>query len=231
MPRIMCDTNRYELGNIQNGQLIERKFVLKNGGTSLLTFKGMKACCGVNTTLDQDSLQPGSEAVLKVAFKVQSQNGSLSRSVYIHSNDPNTRYYQLQIIGKVYAAKSQGAETTSYSESANGVPDDTGVEHKASASKDIVAIPRQLTLIDGDVTSVRYLAIRSSRNIPFKITNVEIPWGESSFRLTALGVSVWRVELHGIADSQEKHSKELIVIHTDRDDQPHVLVPIRRILP
>lgn len=100
---------------------------------------------------------------------------------------------------------------------------------QAVVSGDIIAVPRELTVIAPEGTPktvTRYLALRSRRRAPFNITDVKLPEDGMTSKLTALGHAGWRIEIGAILPLSELDGAS-ITLHTDRVDEPTVSIPVR----
>jgi hypothetical protein len=100
---------------------------------------------------------------------------------------------------------------------------------QVSVSGDIIAVPRELTVIEsgGKPKPVtRYLALRSRKRAPFRITGVQLPEDGMTHKLTALGNAGWRIEIGEILPLAELNG-ESITLLTDREDEPTVSIPVR----
>ena len=80
----------------QRGEL---KFT--NVGEGLLKITKVEECCGVVTRLDKMKYAPGESGVLKVEWNSGPQESTMTKTITVHSNDPNTPLTNLTIKAKV----------------------------------------------------------------------------------------------------------------------------------
>ena len=92
-PQLSLETNRLELGDVPNGQIVTRDLSLRNDGDATLIVQNLSTSCGCTTaTLEPMQLQPGASAALHIAFDSGAHGpdltGPMVRQIYITSNDP-----------------------------------------------------------------------------------------------------------------------------------------------
>lgn len=101
-PRLVCDEPAYNFGTVQNRDSIEHTFLLRNEGDSDLVIKRVHTSCGCTTTkLIQNNIPPGGEAELVARFSLKGRRGKQHKNIYVHSNDPNSPRYRLELAGEI----------------------------------------------------------------------------------------------------------------------------------
>ncbi len=89
-PRIVIEPARQELGEVPQ-QLIELTFTVRNEGGRPLTIEKLSTSCDCTTAeISLDEIPAGGTAELKVSLDPLEDHlyGSVTRVVYIRSNDP-----------------------------------------------------------------------------------------------------------------------------------------------
>jgi uncharacterized protein (DUF58 family) len=92
-PQIDLETTRLELGDVPNGQVVEREVTVRNTGTGELVVEEISTSCGcTSATLEPMQLAPGESGVLHIEFDSgahgEELTGPLVRQVFLNSNDP-----------------------------------------------------------------------------------------------------------------------------------------------
>lgn len=102
-PRIVVDNNLYEFGSVAEGSLVAHVFRLTNLGDEPLQNLRVRSTCGCTTsTLPSTTLDPGGVLAVEVVFNTTGYGGStVSKSVYVESNDPATPQLFLRFRGEV----------------------------------------------------------------------------------------------------------------------------------
>jgi hypothetical protein len=294
VPQLSCKSTSYEFGVSDGAASVEHTFVLENSGDETLTFGRVRGCCGASTSLRDKTVAPGTNTTLHVKLSLRGRKGTVTKSIYVASNDPKQPYLRLRLTGSVagtldvsrrfvdFGAVSSSAsatQTVTVSSAANlsitnihctsshfkaDVERVSSNRHSVTVglvpplppgcslgkvrlltdsaktpkvefyvqvtfSCDIVAVPRELTVIEpnGDPKPVtRYLALRSRNRIPFNITGVQLPEEGMTHKLTAWGNAGWRIEIGEILPLSELDGAS-ITLHTDRDDEPTLSIPLR----
>jgi hypothetical protein len=227
-PVLACDRDQYHFGERRADQRVEHDFVLENRGDEPLVLGEVKGCCGAVVTLMARTLPPGSNTICRLALSLRGRSGAVSKSVYVPSNDPATRYRRLTLTGTVIPASSMP----------QGAPQNTAATPKqdepalATRLPDLVVTPSVLTLAIGANNSppkvTRYLAVRSRSRTPFRIKGIDLPSKDMAGRLIAWGTSGWRIEITGISPVSGLNGVRITLV-TDREDEPSLTIPVRTI--
>ena len=97
-PSISCAEPIHDFGQVSGVEHVEHTFVLKNDGDEALTIERVKTSCGCTTTqLAAKEIGPGEEVELKSKLSLKGRSGILSKSIFVHSDDPETPRYQLTL--------------------------------------------------------------------------------------------------------------------------------------
>ena len=106
-PKIACKQPVHEFGAVDNSQSVEHTFVMWNEGEAPLEIGRVRACCGATAEIADKTILPGTNTTLKIKLSLRGRNGKQQKSFYIASNDPEQRYYQLQLTGAAVAMVDQ----------------------------------------------------------------------------------------------------------------------------
>ncbi len=101
-PRVLIDTEEYNFGECQIGDVISHDFTLTNIGKSPLVIHKVKTSCGCTTSnLEKDTIAPGESTKIKARFSTYGKHGGQSKEIYVITNDPDQPKVTLKIMGKV----------------------------------------------------------------------------------------------------------------------------------
>ena len=94
-PVIALEAQTLELGDLPNGEIVERAVAVRNDGDAPLVVDTVTTSCGCTTAaLEPMTLAPGESGVLRIAFDSGAHGpdlrGPLMREVMLASNDPAT---------------------------------------------------------------------------------------------------------------------------------------------
>lgn len=92
-PTLSLETTTLTLGDVPNGQIVERDLVVTNTGGAPLVVESLTTSCGCTTaTLDAMTIAPNATATLHIAFDSGAHGpdlrGELLRQVMLVTNDP-----------------------------------------------------------------------------------------------------------------------------------------------
>jgi rhodanese-related sulfurtransferase len=102
-PAVSAESDTYNFGVALAGTLVTHRFVISNIGDQPLQNLRARSACGCTlTTLPVDTLAPGESVGVEVTFDTAEYGGrSVTKQVYIESNDPVTPTLFLYLIGEV----------------------------------------------------------------------------------------------------------------------------------
>ncbi len=106
-PQIAVDNNVYDFGTVLAGVVVTHTFVLTNAGDQTLAIASVRTSCGCTTTdLVKKSLAPGESVRLDAVFDTLDYGGrTVTKMIYVQSNDPATPKLVLQLKGTVNKAQ------------------------------------------------------------------------------------------------------------------------------
>lgn len=101
-PRIEFEEISKDFGTVDEGVVIEHKYVFTNTGNSDLIIRKIKASCGCTTAApDVNVVKPGQQASLTASFRTAGYSGRQSKSITVISNDPKQPSLVLRLSGTV----------------------------------------------------------------------------------------------------------------------------------
>ena len=108
-PKLVCDAPVFDFVATTNTQ-ITHTFVLKNEGLSPLIIERISTGCGCVVAASRDkTIAPGATGAVDLTITLRGRSGSQRLTTYVHSNDPDNPYFQLQCIGQVPAPTNSAA--------------------------------------------------------------------------------------------------------------------------
>lgn len=100
-PKITFEKVVHDFGEISTGKKYEGQFKFTNTGDGLLKITEVKRCCGVVAKLDKEEFAPGESGFLKVEYRSGQSAGTMSRRIYVNSNDQINPKVALTIKAKI----------------------------------------------------------------------------------------------------------------------------------
>lgn len=95
----------YDFGSVFEGIAAAHTFMIKNTGDEVLEISGISASCGCTTAeLATTSIEPGESVALDVLVNTTGFGGTISKSITVYSNDPETPLLSLHVMGQVLKA-------------------------------------------------------------------------------------------------------------------------------
>ncbi|HBY56781.1 MAG TPA: hypothetical protein DEG96_02795 [Candidatus Atribacteria bacterium] len=101
-PTISISEEEWDFGKIKEDERPVHIFTINNIGREELIINRVRASCGCTATmLSSDNIPPGKSAELKVTFNPTGYNGSVKKTIYLESNDPQLPKAKITIIADV----------------------------------------------------------------------------------------------------------------------------------
>ena len=101
-PKAVFETRDFNFGKIAQGESVEHVFRIKNEGKEDLIIRKWKPGCGCTSSQpDKMVLKYGESAEAKAIFNSAGQNGSITKSIAVVTNDPSEPVITLFINGEV----------------------------------------------------------------------------------------------------------------------------------
>jgi hypothetical protein len=105
-PQLELEADRLALGDVVNGEIVDRDVTVFNRGAGDLVVDAVSTSCGcTSATLEPMTIPPGGSAVLHIEFDSGAHGpeltGTLIRQVFIASNDPQRPEVILEIEAEI----------------------------------------------------------------------------------------------------------------------------------
>ncbi|MCF6148124.1 MAG: DUF1573 domain-containing protein [Candidatus Kuenenia sp.] len=102
IPNIKFDEYKYNFGKIYSGEKVTHKFKFKNLGNGELIIDKVKSSCGCTAALSsKKNLKKNEEGEIEVRFNSGKYVGKITKSIFVHSNDPVNPKVKLAIEVKI----------------------------------------------------------------------------------------------------------------------------------
>jgi len=100
-PEITFEKVLHDFGEVQPRMKNIGEFKFTNTGNDLLKITEVKKCCGVVAKLDKEEFAPGESGVLKVEYRSGQRASTMSKKLYVSSNDKINPKVELAIKAKI----------------------------------------------------------------------------------------------------------------------------------
>ncbi len=109
-PQISLESTNLDLGDVVNGEIIERDLMVRNAGSGTLVVESVSTSCGcTSATLEPMTISPAGDAILHIEFDSGAhgpdENGQLTRQIFISSNDPQQPDMIVELAANVLPAE------------------------------------------------------------------------------------------------------------------------------
>jgi len=106
-PQITANESVYQFGTVLEGVVVTHTFVLTNSGDEALAITSVHTSCGCTTTdLAKKNLAPGESVNLDAILDTVGFGGrTITKMIYVESNDPAEPKFVLQLKGTVNRAQ------------------------------------------------------------------------------------------------------------------------------
>jgi len=113
-PTILVDNDTYNFGAALEGTFVTHRFVISNIGDEPLQNLQARSTCGCTmTAISTSTLAPGESVEVEVTFDTAGYGGrTVTKQVYVVSNDPVTPTLYLYVLGEVRAMQSFNVSIT-----------------------------------------------------------------------------------------------------------------------
>lgn len=114
-PQIKFKENSWDFGKVKEGQVKTHEFEFENTGDASLVIKRVRTSCGCAAALvSEKTIEPGKKGEIKVTFNSRGYEGSVSKYVYVESNDQAQSVMQLVISATVEVPPSPRIDLERY---------------------------------------------------------------------------------------------------------------------
>lgn len=101
-PTIYVAQAVHNFGSVFEGIAVEYTFVIENRGDEALDISGVSASCGCTTTSKPtEPIEPGKSFSLDVLINTTGFGGTISKTITVYSNDPESPLLSLRVTGQV----------------------------------------------------------------------------------------------------------------------------------
>ena len=106
-PRIAVEPPSFDFGKVLPGKAVSRAFAIRNFGKQDLIVDSVTTSCGCTVTDPAPPvkmvLKPGANQPLRVTLTTPANAGPISKSVLVHSNDPDHASFEIKLLATVVA--------------------------------------------------------------------------------------------------------------------------------
>ena len=132
-PKLVVPEPEYDFGKMDNSEMVEHGFLIRNEGGSLLKIESVRASCGCTTTaLKKKELEPGEELIIQANTNLKGRQGPQTKAITIFSNDPENPNYRLTIKGEAIASISLDPMNVSFGRIEDDEPREATVTIKSN---------------------------------------------------------------------------------------------------
>lgn len=197
IPRLVCDAPVYDFGEAENTQPVDHTFVLKNDGTAPLEIAQVRSGCGcTKAETATNHIPAGGQTTLSARLSLHGRAGPQRINIYVHSNDPERPYYQLQFTGTALAGLAVSPPSVMLM-----APPEGGVISQTVAIVNRSATPLAIHGIQGAGPGLSVSLITNEPGRAFTL------------------------DLRAEAPANSAPLSGMLLLETDRPDQPVVTIP------
>jgi hypothetical protein len=86
-----------DMGQINEGQVVDLSYRFKNTGTKPLVIKNVTVSCGCTVAEKPDQpIAPGKEGVIKATFNSSGKPGHNQKTIFVYANTPGSDEHRLE---------------------------------------------------------------------------------------------------------------------------------------
>ncbi|MGR3179373.1 MAG: DUF1573 domain-containing protein [Candidatus Anammoxibacter sp.] len=101
-PELFFEEPIYNFGKVYKNEDVEHLFVFQNRGTKELKIEKIKASCGcIVVETSPRNVPPKMSGIIYAILRSGQDTGSITKSIRIYSNDPDTPVYSLKMSGEI----------------------------------------------------------------------------------------------------------------------------------
>jgi len=102
LPAIHFASTEHDFGTVGEGDAVQHDFLFENRGEAKLVIGKVVTTCGCTAALaSAKELDPGQRGRIQVSFGTRGYKGYQTKSIYVESNDPQSRRVALRLTGFV----------------------------------------------------------------------------------------------------------------------------------
>jgi len=97
-PQISAIEKSFDFGTLYQGEAVTHVYTFQNSGDAPLVIDKVRSSCGCTAAiLSKKNLQPGEQGEVKATFNSSRFRGPITKKVYLYSNDPRQKTYELEL--------------------------------------------------------------------------------------------------------------------------------------
>lgn len=101
-PHLKAEAPLFNFGQVAEGSKTEHTFRFRNTGDAPLIISKVRSSCGCTAALlSAKKLAPGEWGELKATFNSKGFQGSVTKTIYVYSNDPEQQKVRFRLQGQV----------------------------------------------------------------------------------------------------------------------------------
>jgi hypothetical protein len=101
-PKIYTPNDKFDFGDVKQGDVVKHRFVLVNNGDDLLKIRNVVTSCGCTAAEpDKKELAPQESATISIEFNTNGRVGKQIKYITVYSNDANNSALQLIVTGNI----------------------------------------------------------------------------------------------------------------------------------
>lgn len=170
-PRLVCSDPNFDFGRVIGSNDVSHAFKIANEGDAPLKITRIHVGCGcTDAKMGTDTIAAHSSTELTILFKTAGRVGPQRKSIYVHSNDPQSPILRFEMSGDIVVPRGLGSR--SVGDAVAGTP------ANGKAKGDFYAVPEELVMITspGQTNTVtRFIAVRFLSGKVIKVANVTLP--------------------------------------------------------
>ena len=218
-PHLVCDEPLFDYGVKPNSSEIDHEFVIRNTGDLPLVISQVRSGCGcTRAQLSQNTLAPGSNAVLSARLSLRGVVGPKQTHIYLHSNDPVSPVFQCKMTGSAVIDPSV-------------IPPPPATPAPPEVERDLTAFPPEITVNPSEkapLGNVHYVIVRGKNDQPFNVTNVVVIPPAFPARLHSMK-SVWSRLKVGPITADSLGSGAVVRVYTDMPGAMPLDIPVSEV--
>jgi hypothetical protein len=115
-PEAKFQEEKWDFGDVKEGQVLSHVFNFENTGDASLIIKRVRTSCGCTAALVTDkNIGQGEEGELKVTLNTRGYEGNIAKYIYVESNDRSQPVKQLQVSANVQVPPQPRIDLEQYS--------------------------------------------------------------------------------------------------------------------
>lgn len=156
-PDIQFKEKTFDFGNVYKGAVVTHKFEYTNKGDGVLKIDKVKTSCGCTAALTTSKIvKPGESGAVEASFRSKNFRGRITKTIYVHSNDPDEKVIQLAIKGVVLEEVALTPQRISFNMIEKGTEQSKSfhVRQEGKESLNILKVDSNLKFLSAKVESV-----------------------------------------------------------------------------